>query len=128
MHLILYRCGWIQSCGLNAFKIYPCTYLHRYTHLSLYFRTHIYIYITAQTEMEMYTTLFNKLTTTCFSKCVSRKHKQDDLALGETSCIDRCVAKYMASQQKIGTVLQKANEAQMEQARRMQQMQQAFGG
>lgn len=82
----------------------------------------------AQTEMEMYTTLFNKLTTTCFSKCVSRKHKQDDLALGETSCIDRCVAKYMASQQKIGTVLQKANEAQMEQAQRMQQMQQAFGG
>lgn len=87
-----------------------------------------HIHTIAQTEMEMYTTLFNKLTTTCFSKCVSRKHKQEDLALGETSCIDRCVAKYMASQQKIGTVLQKANEAQMEQAKRMQQMQQAFGG
>ena len=52
----------------------------------------------AQTEMEMYTVLFNKLTETCFSKCASRKHKDPDLQLGEMSCVDRCVSKYMDAQ------------------------------
>ena len=40
----------------------------------------------AQTEMEMYTDLFNKLTASCWTKCSSRKHKEPDLSLGEMSC------------------------------------------
>mmetsp|Transcript_6943 Transcript_6943/g.9967 ORF Transcript_6943/g.9967 Transcript_6943/m.9967 type:complete len:103 (+) Transcript_6943:101-409(+) len=81
----------------------------------------------AQTEMEMYTVLFNKLTKTCFNKCASRKHKEPDLQLGEMSCLDRCVSKYMEAQEKVGVVMQKANEKQAQQMQAMQQMQKSIG-
>lgn len=76
--------------------------------------------------MEMYTHLFNKMAATCFEKCASRKHKENDLALGEMSCADRCVAKYLETQEKVGLVLQKANEAQMAQQQSVQDMQNAM--
>lgn len=82
----------------------------------------------AKTEMEMYTHLFNKMASTCFEKCASRKHKENDLALGEMSCADRCVSKYLEAQEKVGVVLQKANEAQMAQQKSMMEMQNALGG
>ena len=78
--------------------------------------------------MEMYTNLFNKMASTCFEKCASRKHKENDLALGEMSCADRCVAKYLEAQEKVGVVLQKANEAQMAQQKSLMEMQNALGG
>eukprot|EP00555_Chaetoceros_dichaeta_P010270 CAMPEP_0198271522 /NCGR_PEP_ID=MMETSP1447-20131203/49543_1 /TAXON_ID=420782 /ORGANISM="Chaetoceros dichaeta, Strain CCMP1751" /LENGTH=101 /DNA_ID=CAMNT_0043964153 /DNA_START=108 /DNA_END=413 /DNA_ORIENTATION=+ len=81
----------------------------------------------AQTEMEMYTVLFNKLTSTCFTKCAARKHKEQDLQLGEMSCLDRCVSKYMDAQEKIGLVMQKANEQQAAQAQQMMEMQKSQG-
>lgn len=76
----------------------------------------------------MYTDLFNKIARTCFSKCASRKHREEDLALGEMSCADRCVAKYLEAQEKVGMVLQKANETQAAQQQQVQQMQQSLGG
>lgn len=82
----------------------------------------------AKTEMEMYTDLFNKIASSCFNKCASRKHREPDLSLGEMSCTDRCVAKYLESQQRVGEILQKANEAQMAQQQSMAEMQQSMGG
>jgi import inner membrane translocase subunit TIM10 len=78
--------------------------------------------------MEMYTDLFNKIASSCFNKCASRKHREPDLSLGEMTCTDRCVSKYLEGQQLIGVVLQKANEQQMQQQQAMQQMQGQFGG
>ena len=78
--------------------------------------------------MEMYTHLFNKMASPGFAKCASRKHKENDLALGEMSCTDRCVAKYLESHEKVGVVLQKANEAQAKQQQSLMEMQQAMGG
>ena len=78
--------------------------------------------------MEMVTVALNKIVSTCFTKCVSRKHKQNDLQLGEMSCIDRCTAKYLDAQEKVGMVLQQANEKQAQEVQNMQQMQNAFGG
>lgn len=78
--------------------------------------------------MEMVTVALNKIVTTCFTKCASRKHKDKDLQLGEMSCIDRCTAKYLDAQEKVGLVLQRANEEQAKQVENMQQMQNAFGG
>jgi import inner membrane translocase subunit TIM10 len=72
--------------------------------------------------------LFNKIASSCFSKCASRKHREPDLSLGEMSCTDRCVAKYLESQQRVGEILQKANEAQMAQQQSMAEMQQSMGG
>lgn len=82
----------------------------------------------ARTEMEMYTDLFNKISASCFNKCASRRHREADLSLGEMSCADRCVSKYLEAQQRVGEVLQKANEAQAAQQQSMAQMQQSFGG
>jgi import inner membrane translocase subunit TIM10 len=78
--------------------------------------------------MEMYTHLFNNISATCFRKCASRKHKEPELSLGEMSCADRCVAKYLEAQEKVGVVLQKANEAQAQQQKAMADMQAAMGG
>ena len=40
----------------------------------------------AKTEMEMYTDLFNKIASSCYQKCASRKHRDQDLSLGEMTC------------------------------------------
>ncbi|XP_028072096.1 uncharacterized protein LOC114274392 isoform X2 [Camellia sinensis] len=48
----------------------------------------------AEKEMEYRVELFNKLTHTCFNKCVEKRYKEAELNMGENSCIDRCVSKY----------------------------------
>jgi import inner membrane translocase subunit TIM10 len=82
---------------------------------------------TAKTEMEMYTDLFNKISAQCFNKCAG-KHREQDLALGEMSCADRCVGKYLEAQEKVGKVLQKANEDQVQQQKSMMEMQASLQG
>lgn len=74
------------------------------------------------------TDLFNKIASSCFSKCASAKHREPDLSLGEMTCADRCVSKYLESQERVGAVLQKANEAQIAQQQSMVDMQQRMGG
>ena len=76
--------------------------------------------------MDMYMDLFNKMNTTCFEKCAHKKFKVSDLSLGEMSCADRCVSKYLEAQEKIGIILNKANEEQAELMRSKQEMQQAY--
>jgi len=71
--------------------------------------------------------LFNKISATCFNKCASKRHREQELALGEMSCTDRCVSKYLEAQQRVGAVLQEANEAQMQQQKQMMDMQKSFG-
>ncbi|XP_047260098.1 mitochondrial import inner membrane translocase subunit TIM10 [Capsicum annuum] len=48
----------------------------------------------AEKEMEYRVEFFNKLTHTCFNKCVSTKYREGELYMGENTCIDRCVSKY----------------------------------
>jgi import inner membrane translocase subunit TIM10 len=68
--------------------------------------------------------LFNKIAASCFQKCTSAKHRDPDLTLGEMTCTDRCVSKYLECQERIGSVLQKANEAQIAQQQNLSEMQQ----
>ena len=54
---------------------------------------------------------------------MNMKHKEHDLSLGEMTCTDRCVSKYLECQERIGNVLQKANEQQVLQQQQMMEMQ-----
>nr|XP_043636586.1 mitochondrial import inner membrane translocase subunit TIM10-like [Erigeron canadensis] len=63
------------------------------------------IYMMAQTEMEYRVELFNKLTNTCFSKCVENRYKESELNMAENTCIDRCVSKYWLVTNLVGQLL-----------------------
>ncbi|KAK7272044.1 hypothetical protein RJT34_28406 [Clitoria ternatea] len=59
----------------------------------------------AEKEMEYRVELFNKMTQTCFKKCVDNRYKESELNMGENSCIDRCVSKYWHVTNLIGQLL-----------------------
>ncbi|WJZ89002.1 hypothetical protein VitviT2T_008253 [Vitis vinifera] len=59
----------------------------------------------AEKEMEYRVELFNKLTHTCFNKCIEKRYKESELNMGENSCIDRCVSKYWQVTNLIGQLL-----------------------
>ncbi|XP_038894964.1 mitochondrial import inner membrane translocase subunit TIM10 [Benincasa hispida] len=59
----------------------------------------------AEKEMEYRVELFNKLTHSCFNKCVDKRYKESELNMGENSCIDRCVSKYWHVTNLIGQLL-----------------------
>ena len=41
----------------------------------------------------------------CHVKCIPPKYSDGDLNKGESVCIDRCVAKYLETHQKVGAKL-----------------------
>ncbi|CAM8958453.1 unnamed protein product [Rhodiola kirilowii] len=59
----------------------------------------------AEKEMEYRVELFNKLTQTCFNKCIDTKYKENELHMGENTCIDRCVSKYWQVTNLVGQLL-----------------------
>ena len=73
-----------------------------------------------QNELEAMTDMFNKMTEQCFRKCVAL-YKEEHLSVGEATCVDRCVHKYMAAHGKVQDILGK--QAQQMQAMQMQAMQ-----
>jgi import inner membrane translocase subunit TIM10 len=64
----------------------------------------------ARREMSFYADLFQKMTDSCFRKCVTRYH-DGELQTGEGVCVDRCVFKYMGAVQRIGELLQEGQPA-----------------
>ena len=53
------------------------------------------------------------MTEQCFKKCVAM-YKDAELSVGEATCVDRCVHKYMAAHNKVQTILgQQAQQAQL---------------
>ncbi|CAD5185312.1 unnamed protein product [Musa acuminata subsp. malaccensis] len=59
----------------------------------------------AEKEMEYRVDLFNRLTQTCFDKCIEKRYKESELNMGENSCIDRCVSKYWQVTNIVGQLL-----------------------
>ena len=46
------------------------------------------------------------MTEQCFRKCVAL-YKEPDLSVGEATCVDRCVHKYMTAHAKVQEILGK---------------------
>ncbi|XP_008811487.1 mitochondrial import inner membrane translocase subunit TIM10-like [Phoenix dactylifera] len=59
----------------------------------------------AEKEMEYRVDLFNRLTATCFDKCIEKRYKESELNMGENGCIDRCVSKYWQVTNLVGQLL-----------------------
>ena len=51
-------------------------------------------------KAEVMTDYFNRMIQVCNKKCVV-KFNEPDLQVGEMSCVDRCVGKYMQAQEKV---------------------------
>ncbi|ORZ10506.1 Tim10/DDP family zinc finger protein [Absidia repens] len=64
----------------------------------------------AEQELEMVTDLFNRIADSCYNKCVSKEYAQADLTQGEAVCIDRCVAKFIDVNTKVGEKMQQMGQ------------------
>eukprot|EP00656_Telonema_subtile_P049365 TRINITY_DN6119_c0_g1_i1.p1 TRINITY_DN6119_c0_g1~~TRINITY_DN6119_c0_g1_i1.p1 ORF type:complete len:121 (-),score=40.59 TRINITY_DN6119_c0_g1_i1:418-780(-) len=70
-------------------------------------------------EMKMMADSMGRMMESCFKKCVT-DFEEGDLHVGEMSCMDRCVFKYSATQEK---VVKRLQEFQQEQQAQMEQQQ-----
>lgn len=68
----------------------------------------------ARVEMEGVTGMFNRLNDLCFKKCMCLRatFPEADLNVGEMSCADRCVGKYLEAQDRVGKLMQEYQQAQ----------------
>ncbi|KAK5057526.1 protein transporter tim10 [Exophiala bonariae] len=64
-----------------------------------------------ETEMEMVSDMFSRLTQSCLSKCVPADYREADLSKGESVCLDRCVAKFFEVNMKVSEKMQSAAQA-----------------
>ncbi len=62
----------------------------------------------AKHEIAAITDMYNRMLKQCFEKCVENFH-DNDLSLGESTCIDRCVMKYGECQVKVGETMAKVS-------------------
>jgi import inner membrane translocase subunit TIM10 len=57
----------------------------------------------AETELEMVTDMFNRLSNSCTKKCIPMDYKEGELNKGESVCLDRCVSKFFEVNIKVST-------------------------
>lgn len=51
--------------------------------------------------------LHQRMLQACWNKCISRPREQD-VSIGESACVDRCVPKYIEAHQLVGKELAEA--------------------
>ncbi|CAO3688087.1 unnamed protein product [Rhizopus microsporus] len=66
----------------------------------------------AEQELEMVTDLFNCIADSCHKKCIATDYNQADLSQGEAVCVDRCVAKFIEVNAKVGEKMQQMGTQQ----------------
>jgi len=65
----------------------------------------------AVTELDTVTDFFNRMVSSCHSKCINARYAEADLNKGESVCIDRCVSKFNLVQKLVGEKLQNRGNA-----------------
>jgi len=60
----------------------------------------------AETEFELVTDLFNRLTQSCAKKCIPPDYREAELNRGESVCLDRCVSKFFEVNMKVSEKMQ----------------------
>ncbi|KAI9837083.1 MAG: protein transporter tim10 [Sarea resinae] len=60
----------------------------------------------AETEVEMISDMFNRLTQSCTSKCIPADYREGELNKGESVCLDRCVSKFFEVNMKVSEKMQ----------------------
>jgi len=60
----------------------------------------------AETEVEMVSDMFSRLTQSCLKKCIPADYREGDLNKGESVCLDRCVAKFFEVNVKVSEKMQ----------------------
>ncbi|PKX89513.1 Tim10/DDP family zinc finger protein [Aspergillus novofumigatus IBT 16806] len=60
----------------------------------------------AETEVEMVSDMFNRLTESCQKKCIPNDYREGDLNKGESVCLDRCVSKFFEVNIKVSEKMQ----------------------
>ncbi|KAL5495651.1 TIM10 [Sanghuangporus weigelae] len=60
----------------------------------------------ATAELDMITDMFNRLVSSCHTKCINQRFTEADLNKGESVCVDRCVAKFFEVNKKVGERMQ----------------------
>ncbi|XP_033099503.1 mitochondrial import inner membrane translocase subunit Tim10-B-like [Anneissia japonica] len=75
----------------------------------------------AELEIEMMADMYNRMTSTCQSKCVPSTYHEGDLTKGEAVCLDRCVAKYLEIHETLGKTLTEKSVQDDAMLKKMQQ-------
>jgi len=75
----------------------------------------------AEQEIDAMTEVFNKIVSSCHTKCIPPKYSEGDLNKGESVCIDRCVAKYLETHQKVGVKISEMGQANLAAQQQIQQ-------
>lgn len=65
----------------------------------------------AEAELDLVTDMFNKLVDNCHRKCIQQSYTEGELNKNESSCIDRCVAKYFETNAQVGENMQKLGQS-----------------
>ncbi|KAL6234102.1 mitochondrial import inner membrane translocase subunit tim10 [Aspergillus navahoensis] len=60
----------------------------------------------AETEVDMITDMFNRLSESCSKKCIPNDYREGDLNKGESVCLDRCVGKFFEVNIKVSEKMQ----------------------
>ncbi|SLM36855.1 mitochondrial intermembrane space translocase subunit [Lasallia pustulata] len=60
----------------------------------------------AETEVEMVSDMYNRLTRSCTKKCIPPDYREGELNKGESVCLDRCVAKFFEVNVKVSEKMQ----------------------
>ncbi|MCJ1485611.1 protein transporter tim10 [Schaereria dolodes] len=60
----------------------------------------------AETEVEMLSETFSRVSKSCTKKCIPPEYREGDLNKGESVCLDRCISKFFDVNLKISEKMQ----------------------